>query len=236
MRILLTVLAGLGLALAAPAPPPQALSASQKAMVAKAGKVEPESCGPVESFQDCHADYAAGCSDSERPSYDAYLNYVKNQLPDPALSPVKVLDESDMAALDAALPPTLHRGNHALEFGDGTAHAYMDVAVQTTGAAPRLYVSYTASSFLSAIARNTSNASPGTGIQTGDSVVLTFANSTNAYAVTPANIGATLGLGGHSWGTISSARWTTTSHANDTLTITLTTGGPPTVVSVIPVM
>jgi len=129
IRILLATLAGLGLALATPAPPPQSFSANQKAILAKAGKVEPETCGQVESFQDCHADYAAGCSDSEHPTYDAYLNFVKNQSPDPALSPVKLLGESDIAALDAGLPATLHRGNHVLladelaQMGEGNIYA-----------------------------------------------------------------------------------------------------------------
>lgn len=113
-RTLLTVAAGLALALATPAAPPQSPSAAQKALLTKAGKVEPESCGQVDNFQDCRSNYAAGCSDSDHPNYDAYLNLVKNQLPDPALSPVKVLGESDVAALDAGLPSTLHRGNHAL--------------------------------------------------------------------------------------------------------------------------
>ena len=129
LRILLAALAGLGLALATPAVPPQNLSANQKALVDKAGKVEPESCSQVETFQDCHANFAAGCADSDRPTYAAYLNFVKNQSPDPALAPVKVLGESDVAALDAALPATLHRGNHALlaqelaQMGEGNIYA-----------------------------------------------------------------------------------------------------------------
>jgi len=129
LRILLAGLAAAGLALAAPAPPPHDLTAGQKALVAKAGKAQPESCAQVDDSQQCHTNYAAGCSDSDRPNYDAYLNLVKNQLPDPALPPVKVLDESDVAALDAALPTPLHRGNHALyadelaQMGEGNIYA-----------------------------------------------------------------------------------------------------------------
>jgi hypothetical protein len=142
IRILLTALAALALALATPAAPPQGLSAPQQALVAKAGKVAPESCAQVEDFRECHTGFAAGCSDSDHPNYDAYLNLVKNQSPDPALDPVKVLGESDVDALEAGLPATLHRGNHALvadelaQMGEGNIYALTGYlyAVQPSGA------------------------------------------------------------------------------------------------------
>ena len=142
IRILLTALAGLALALATPAAPPQSLSANQQALVAKAGKVAPESCAQVENFQECHTNFAAGCSDSDHPNYDAYLNLVKNQSPDPTLSPVKTLGESDIDALETGLPATLHRGNHALvadelaQMGEGNIYALTGYlyAVQSSGA------------------------------------------------------------------------------------------------------
>ncbi len=69
----------------------------------------------------------------------------------------------------------------------------------------------------------------GAGVQAGDQVVVRFDSSTNAVAITAANIAAALPLNnGHSWldgaGAIASAVWSTTTFANDTLTVTLSAG------------
>ena len=71
--------------------------------------------------------------------------------------------------------------------------------------------------------------SGGTGVQAGDQAVIQFSSSTNAYAVTAANIDTVLALNnGHSWrdgsGAIGGAVWSTTTLTNDTLTVTLSTG------------
>ena len=81
------------------------------------------------------------------------------------------------------------------------------------------------------IASDTSGS--GQGIQAGDGVILSFDSGTSAFPITAANIDAVLALNnGHSWldgaGAIGSAIWSTTSVANDTLTVTLSvTSGAP---------
>ncbi|MBI5664922.1 MAG: hypothetical protein HZC49_07530, partial [Nitrospirae bacterium] len=64
------------------------------------------------------------------------------------------------------------------------------------------------------------------GIQSGDKVVVKFDGPTNGATVNASNINAVLALNnGHTWGTISSAAWSTTVFTNDKLTITLSTSG-----------
>ncbi len=81
----------------------------------KAKKVQPERCEGVASFKDCHANYRTGCSKATNPQYDAYLNFLKNQLPKPALAGevAGVLGEHDFEQLEAQTPDTLGRGGHA---------------------------------------------------------------------------------------------------------------------------
>ena len=73
------------------------------------------------------------------------------------------------------------------------------------------------------------------GVQAGDTVTLVFSRTTNAFAVTAANINTVLSLNNaHTWldggGAIGSAAWSTTTLLNDTLTVTLsTTSGAPSV-------
>ncbi|MEE9278187.1 MAG: hypothetical protein V3V06_07220, partial [Dehalococcoidia bacterium] len=67
------------------------------------------------------------------------------------------------------------------------------------------------------------------GVQAGDRVTLIFDSSTNALAITAANIDTALQLAnGHTWldgaGAIGGAVWTTTTSANDTLVVTLSDG------------
>src|SRR5260370_40963015 len=38
----------------------------------------------LQTVDDCHANHKTGCTHSENPRYDAYLNYLKNGLPDPS--------------------------------------------------------------------------------------------------------------------------------------------------------
>jgi hypothetical protein len=123
----------------------------------------------------------------------------------------------------------MHRGDHAVEFtANGAGNSYLQLSSLIVGQEPQLYVTYSAID--SARAENASGVYPGSGIDVGDTVTLRFSEATNAYAVTAANIGATLTLsGGHTWGTIQSAAWYTTKYANDTLIVTLGTVGPPTV-------
>ena len=78
-----------------------------------------------------------------------------------------------------------------------------------------------------AVATDTSGS--GQGAQAGDQVVITFDSATNGFAITAANIDSVLALNnGHSWrdgaSAIGSAVWSTATNANDTLTVTLSTG------------
>jgi hypothetical protein len=80
----------------------------------------------------------------------------------------------------------------------------------------------------SAIANDTSGG--GDGIQTGDTVVITFSGETNGATINASNIDTVLALSsGHSWldcnFNIGSAEWSTTTYTNDTLTITLSNNG-----------
>ncbi|MBI3583168.1 MAG: DUF2341 domain-containing protein [Nitrospinae bacterium] len=68
------------------------------------------------------------------------------------------------------------------------------------------------------------------GITTGDQVVINFDRATEGNTINSSNIATALVLSSsHTWGTIQSAVWSTTTYTNDTLTITLTTTGSPTI-------
>lgn len=97
----------------------------------KAKKVQAEHCEAVVSFKDCHADYSTGCSHASTPGYDAYLNFLKNQLPRPAAAAevAGVLREQNFEELEGKTPDTLGRGNHAdnadelADLGEGNIYA-----------------------------------------------------------------------------------------------------------------
>ena len=82
-----------------------------------------------------------------------------------------------------------------------------------------------------------SDTGAGAGVNNGDTVVLAFSCSTNAYgggqggAWWTTNINSILQLEGgtRSWGGIVSGAWTTTTNSNDTLTITVSGAGAPTI-------
>src|SRR2546422_8763513 len=62
-----------------------------ESLVKKAQTVKPETCDQVTNVEQCHEDYAAGCTKSEKPRYDAYLNFLKNRTPLPTAKPKKLL-------------------------------------------------------------------------------------------------------------------------------------------------
>jgi hypothetical protein len=69
-------------------------------------------CDEVADSQDCHSRFPTGCSAGGQ--YDAYLNYWKNQLIDPATAstPVKYFTQlSDYQKLDASIPSGLTQDN-----------------------------------------------------------------------------------------------------------------------------
>ena len=79
----------------------------------------PETCGDdAGSMEDCHANYKGGCSKSQHPRYDAYLNFLKNQTPNPDVEPVKFLTKDDLDALESEIVGSddadrLTENNHA---------------------------------------------------------------------------------------------------------------------------
>jgi len=75
-------------------------------------------CDEVADSQDCHSRFPTGCSAGGK--YDAYLNYWKDQLIDPATtaSPVKYFTQlADYQKLDASIPSGLTQNNQG-EFQD----------------------------------------------------------------------------------------------------------------------
>jgi hypothetical protein len=76
-------------------------------------------CGAnIASYEDCHASYPSGCSD--KPNYDGYLNYLKNQLFDPEARPAHYMTVPDLVAKEGGLPAGLGKANHA-QFKDELA-------------------------------------------------------------------------------------------------------------------
>lgn len=73
----------------------------------------------LQTVDDCHANHKTGCTHSTNPRYDAYLNYLKNLLPDPnsTASPDvnagAALGADFFASLEAGIPDTLTSTNHA---------------------------------------------------------------------------------------------------------------------------
>lgn len=55
------------------------------------------------TLQQCHDQFPAGCSAASPPSYDAYLDFLKDQDPDPSLAPTKELGAADFQNLEAQL-------------------------------------------------------------------------------------------------------------------------------------
>jgi hypothetical protein len=62
--------------------------------------------------QSCHTTFPTGCTDSTH-IYDAYLNFLKNQVPGAALPSTAVLAGTDFQALEGKIPSGLGAGNHA---------------------------------------------------------------------------------------------------------------------------
>src|SRR6266852_6817225 len=73
----------------------------------------------LQTVDDCHANHKTGCTHSENPRYDAYLNYLKNSLPDPGSAPSGEVNGGNplgadfFAQLESGIPDTLGSTNHA---------------------------------------------------------------------------------------------------------------------------
>jgi hypothetical protein len=81
--------------------------------------LQPETCADnLQTVDDCHDNYKAGCTHSEHPNYDAYLDYLKNSMPDPASPPSSVnqgnpIDAAFLSDHENNTPDTLTAYNHA---------------------------------------------------------------------------------------------------------------------------
>src|SRR5579863_3626495 len=75
------------------------------------GDTQPAVCSEdIADSQTCHSQFPTGCS--AKAGYDGYLNYLKNQLIDPARTPQQFITPADLVALDAQLPEGLAKNNH----------------------------------------------------------------------------------------------------------------------------
>jgi hypothetical protein len=87
--------------------------ATASSFAKKVESLQGETCEDnLQTVDDCHASHKTGCTQSANPRYDAYLNYLKNGLPDP-ISPASssvnggsALDATFFASLESAIPDT----------------------------------------------------------------------------------------------------------------------------------
>jgi hypothetical protein len=61
------------------------------------------------TLQQCHDQFPDGCSAAANPNYDAYLDFLKDQDPDPSLASTKNLGAADFTSLEAQLPQLLSK-------------------------------------------------------------------------------------------------------------------------------
>jgi hypothetical protein len=108
----------------------------------KATTVQRETCEDVSSVDVCHENFPTGCTKSLKPRYDAFLNYLKNQVPKPTSKPLKILTRQNFKALDDDTPDGLKKGNNAehadalAKMGQGNIYGVIGYLylVQVTGA------------------------------------------------------------------------------------------------------
>lgn len=111
-------------------------------LASKAASQRPASCPRSGmTLQQCHDKFPDGCSASAHPSYDAYLDFLKDQDPGPTLASTKDLTATDFPGLESKLPKTLRDTNHATlansfaNLGEGNIHtviAYLYFAEDTS--------------------------------------------------------------------------------------------------------
>lgn len=75
-------------------------------LASQAGQQKPATCPKPNNLTlpECHAKFPDGCSASAPAHYDAYLDFLKDQDPDPSLAPTKVLTAADFQKLESQLP------------------------------------------------------------------------------------------------------------------------------------
>src|SRR5882724_2092487 len=113
-------------------------------LASQAASQHPVSCPKTGTMtlKKCHDKFPDGCSTAKTaPSYDAYLDFLKDQDPGAALASTKDLVESDFPTLESNLPAALTGKNHptfATQFaglGEGNIHtviAYLYFAEDTS--------------------------------------------------------------------------------------------------------
>ncbi len=70
-------------------------------------------CNPASlTAQTCHTQFPTGCTDSAH-KYDAYLNFLKNQVPGLASASTALLNGNDFQSLEGKIPKGLGSSNHA---------------------------------------------------------------------------------------------------------------------------
>lgn len=74
-------------------------------LASQAGKQKVAKCPQPNNLtsQQCHDQFPDGCSAAARPNYDAYLDFLKDQDPDPGLGSTKNLVAADFQSLEAKL-------------------------------------------------------------------------------------------------------------------------------------
>jgi hypothetical protein len=98
-------------------------------LASKAAGQHPASCPKTGmTLQKCHDKFPDGCSSAKTPTYDAYLDFLKDQDPGATLASTKDLVESDFPKLETQLPATLKSNNHPTfakqfaDLGEGNIH------------------------------------------------------------------------------------------------------------------
>jgi hypothetical protein len=115
-------------------------------LASKAASQHPASCPKTGmTLKKCHSSFPDGCSAAAHPSYDAYLDFLKDQNPGPTAASTKDLIGSDFLKLESDLPATLRSTNHAksaeqfASLGEGniyTVIAYLYFAEDTSQGTP----------------------------------------------------------------------------------------------------
>lgn len=103
-------------------------------LASQAASQKPAKCPTPDNLtlKQCHDNFADGCSQAKKPGYDAYLDFLKDQDPDPSLASSKTLGQTDFPALEKKLPKALNSNNHstfASAFaGDGEGNIHTVIA------------------------------------------------------------------------------------------------------------
>ena len=94
--------------------PPYLLSQDRAhELASKAASQHPAHCPTGMTLQMCHDKFPDGCSASSKPTYDAYLDFLKDQDPGPTAPSTKDLTAADFPKFESQLPKTLRSTNHA---------------------------------------------------------------------------------------------------------------------------